>query len=107
MTTADLVQGDKGYDTNAMRWRIEAKGTAPKIPPQRQPPLEKLLLTLPVLQPQRHRAHVQPAEGVSPHRDPIRSPRASGEKFEFWGFSFGVNSDSVGEEMFHGKSCFE
>ena len=33
VTTADLVQGDKGYDTNAMRRRIEAKGAAPKIPP--------------------------------------------------------------------------
>jgi transposase len=34
LTTADLVQGDKGYDTNAVRRKIEAKGTAPNIPPK-------------------------------------------------------------------------
>lgn len=33
--------------------------------------------------------------------------RASGEKFKSWGFPFGVNSDSVGQEVFHGKSCFD
>ena len=34
VTTADLVQGDKGYDTNAVRRKIEAKGAAPNIPPK-------------------------------------------------------------------------
>ena len=34
MTTADLVQGGKGYDTNAVRRKIEAKGAAPNIPPK-------------------------------------------------------------------------
>ena len=34
LTTADLVQGDKGYDTNAVRRKIEAKGAAPNIPPK-------------------------------------------------------------------------
>jgi transposase len=32
--TADLVHGDKGYDTNAVRQKIEAKGAAPNIPPK-------------------------------------------------------------------------
>jgi transposase len=32
--TAELVHGDKGYDTNAVREKIEAKGAAPNIPPK-------------------------------------------------------------------------
>jgi transposase len=31
---AALVQGDKGYDTNAVREKIEAHGAAPTIPPK-------------------------------------------------------------------------
>ena len=34
MATVDLVHGDKGYDTNAVRQKIEAKGAAPNIPPK-------------------------------------------------------------------------
>lgn len=34
IATADLVHGDKGYDTNAVRGMIEAKGAAPNIPPK-------------------------------------------------------------------------
>lgn len=34
VTAADLVHGDKGYDTNAVRRKIEAKGAAPDIPPK-------------------------------------------------------------------------
>lgn len=34
VTAADLVHGDKGYDTNAVRRKIEAKGAAPNIPPK-------------------------------------------------------------------------
>lgn len=30
----DLVQGDKGYDSNAIRLQIEAAGAAPNIPPK-------------------------------------------------------------------------
>ena len=32
--TAELVHGDKGYGTNAVREKIEAKGAAPNIPPK-------------------------------------------------------------------------
>ena len=35
ITQAELVQGDKGYDSNAVRQKIEAKGAAPNIPPKR------------------------------------------------------------------------
>ena len=31
---ADLVHGDKGYDTNAVRRKIETRGAAPNIPPK-------------------------------------------------------------------------
>ena len=34
MSAADLVHGDKGYDTNAVRRKIEATGAAPNIPPK-------------------------------------------------------------------------
>jgi transposase len=34
MPAADLVHGDKGYDSNAVRRKIEAKGAAPNIPPK-------------------------------------------------------------------------
>lgn len=31
---AELVQADRGYDTNAVRQKIEARGAAPNIPPK-------------------------------------------------------------------------
>jgi len=34
LPTADLVHGDKGYDSNAVRRKIGAKGAAPNIPPK-------------------------------------------------------------------------
>jgi transposase len=34
VTAADLVHGDRGYDTNAVRRKIGAKGAAPNIPPK-------------------------------------------------------------------------
>lgn len=34
LSTSDLVHGDKGYDTNAVRGKIEAKGAVPNIPPK-------------------------------------------------------------------------
>jgi transposase len=35
ITQTELVHGDKGYDSNAVRQKIEAKGAAPNIPPKR------------------------------------------------------------------------
>ena len=32
--SAEILHGDKGYDSNAVRRKIEAKGTAPNIPPK-------------------------------------------------------------------------
>jgi transposase len=34
ISTAELVHGDKGYDTNDVRQKIKAKGAAPNIPPK-------------------------------------------------------------------------
>jgi len=34
MPTTRLVHGDKGYDSNAVRRKIESKGAAPNIPPK-------------------------------------------------------------------------
>jgi transposase len=34
MPAATILHGDKGYDTNAVRRKIEIKGAAPNIPPE-------------------------------------------------------------------------
>ena len=34
MTEATILHGDKGYDSNAVRAKIEARGAAPNIPPR-------------------------------------------------------------------------
>ena len=35
MPSVDLLHGDKGYDSDALRRQIEATGAAPNIPPKR------------------------------------------------------------------------
>jgi transposase len=35
MPAVDLLHGDKGYDSDRLRRRIEATGAAPNIPPKR------------------------------------------------------------------------
>jgi transposase len=34
VVTADILYGDKGYDNDAARHKIESKGPAPNIPPK-------------------------------------------------------------------------
>jgi transposase len=34
ISSTELLHGDKGYDTDAVRRKIEAKGAAPNIPPK-------------------------------------------------------------------------
>jgi transposase len=34
LVTAEILHGDKGYDSNAVRRKIESKGAAPNIPPK-------------------------------------------------------------------------
>lgn len=34
MPTTDILHGDKGYDSDAVRRKIESKGAAPNIPPK-------------------------------------------------------------------------
>ena len=35
LPAADVLHGDKGYDTDLIRRRVEANGTLPNIPPRR------------------------------------------------------------------------
>lgn len=57
VTTTEILHGDNGYDSNAVRRKIESKGAAPKTRP-----LEVLLLALYLPPPQRHRTHVRSLE---------------------------------------------
>lgn len=34
IATAEILHGDKGYDSDAVRRKIESKGAAPNIPPK-------------------------------------------------------------------------
>jgi transposase len=34
LAAAEILHGDKGYDSDAVRRKIESKGTAPNIPPK-------------------------------------------------------------------------
>ena len=34
MPAATILHGDKGYDSNAVRRKVESKGAAPNIPPK-------------------------------------------------------------------------
>lgn len=34
LVSADILHGDKGYDSDAVRRKIEGKGAAPNIPPK-------------------------------------------------------------------------
>ncbi len=34
LVSASIVHGDKGYDTDAIRRKVESKGAAPNIPPK-------------------------------------------------------------------------
>ena len=70
-----ILHADKGYDSNTIRRRVEARDILPNIPPQGQPALEELFLAGSLPRPKRHRADVLPAEGFPAHRHPIRPPR--------------------------------
>jgi hypothetical protein len=75
MKGASLPHADKGYDSDAIRRQIEAKGAMPNNPAESQPALEELLRAVALPKPKRHRTDVLPAQGLSPHRDALRSPR--------------------------------
>src|ERR1051326_6598753 len=75
LVTAEILHGDKGYDSNAVRRKIESKGAAPNIPPKSNRRWEELLLAVAVSSPQRSRAHVRASEGLPPHRNPLRPAR--------------------------------
>ena len=66
----DILHADKGYDANAIRQQVERRGTMPNIPPKANRKWKNCFS--PFLQPQRHRAHVLPPEGLPTRRDPLR-----------------------------------
>ena len=75
LPAADVLHGDKGYDTDLIRRRVEANGTLPNIPPKANRDLEELLLARPLSRPQRHRAHVLSPEGLPAYRHALRPAR--------------------------------
>jgi hypothetical protein len=58
LPTTTLQHGDTGYDSDAVRRKVEAMGAAPNIP-QNPPTLEALLLTRSLSCAKRHRTLVQ------------------------------------------------
>jgi transposase len=71
-----------------VKWRTPTKATTPMLfarnpgtrrsgqhPAQGKPEMEKLLLAAPLSQPQRHRAHVLPPQGLPAHSDALRPKR--------------------------------
>jgi hypothetical protein len=76
MSAAEILNGDKGYDSDAVRRKIESKGAAPNNPPKANRRWkEELLLPSALSQSQRRRAHVWAAQGFPQNRHTIRSPR--------------------------------
>jgi len=51
------------------------QGSGPQHTAQSQSTVEELLLTVALSSPQRDRAHVRTAQGLSPDRNPLRPPR--------------------------------
>jgi hypothetical protein len=51
MSASPILHADKGNDSNAIRRKVEGKGTMPNIPPKGEPALEELLLAVPLPRP--------------------------------------------------------
>jgi transposase len=64
MPEATILHGDKGYDSDAVRRKIESKARRAEYPAKGQSTLEELLLALSLPRPQRHRAHVRAHQGL-------------------------------------------
>ncbi len=73
MPVTSILHGDKGYDSNAVRRKIEARGAAPNIPPKAQQALEELLLAPSLPGPQRHRTHVRADQRLPTRYDRLAS----------------------------------
>ena len=71
LPACDILHGDKGYDSDAIRRQVEDRGAMPNIPPKANRKVEELLLAVPLSQPQRHRAHVLPPEGLQTRGDAL------------------------------------
>jgi IS5 family transposase len=51
LPNCDVLHGDKGYDTNAIRPQVEDRGALPNIPPKANRKMEALLLAIPLPKP--------------------------------------------------------
>jgi hypothetical protein len=67
MPECPILHGDKGYDTNAIRQKVEGKGTMPNIPPKANRHWKNCFSLF------LYRAHVRTAQGFPTHRHPLRS----------------------------------
>ena len=68
-----LVIADRAVDADRPHRAIDARGA--EHPAQGKPASEELLQPRALPRPQRHRAHVLPAEGLQARRNQIRPPR--------------------------------
>ena len=71
------VLADKGYDADWIRELIEDQDCTPHIPPRRQPLRRDHLQQEALQAAQSHRAVLQQAQAVPPHRDALRPQRRS------------------------------
>lgn len=61
-----ILHADKGYDGDAIRIKVEARGTMPNIPPKANRRWKNCF------SPHLYRANVRKAQGLPTHRNPIR-----------------------------------
>jgi transposase len=74
LITAEILHGDKGYDSNASVERSRARAWS-QHPTQKRSTLEELLLAVALSALQCDRAHVRTPQGLSSHRNPRRPTR--------------------------------
>jgi transposase len=71
MPKSPILDADKGYDTNAIRHKVEGKGTMPNIPPKANRRWKNCFSPF-LPRSQCHRAHVRTAQRLPPHSHPVR-----------------------------------
>ncbi len=75
MPATDILNGDKGYDSDAVRRKIENLGVAPNIPPKSNRRWKNCFSPVLYRGPQRRRAYVRPPQGLPQDRHPLRPSR--------------------------------
>ena len=75
MPPAVILNGDKGYDSDVLRRKIESKGAAPNIPPKANRRWKNCFSPT-CIATGRHRAHVRRPRGFLENRNSIQPPRS-------------------------------